>query len=274
VNHDGAADPAARIAMWSGPRTVSTALMRAWENRPDTVVTDEPLYAFYLDRTGIDHPGRDEVIASQPTDWRVVLTRLTSALLPAGAVIGYAKHMTHHLLPEVDRAALAPFRHAHLIRDPRELLASYARVRAEPTLADLGLRQQAEIFETFGGPVVDSRDLLTDPEGALRALCQALGVPFDGRMLAWPAGPRDSDGVWAPYWYDSVRSSTGFAAYRPRAGPLPARLEPLAEQCAPYFARLHRYRITSHQGQYERAKGSAVPPGLRSDEGATREGGT
>ena len=127
--------------------------------------------------------------------------------------------MTHHLLPEVDRAALAPFRHAHLIRDPRELLASYARVRTEPTLADLGLAQQAEIFETFGGPVVDSRDLLADPEGILRALCQALGVPFDARMLAWPPGPRDTDGVWAPYWYDSVRSSTGFTPYRPPAEP-------------------------------------------------------
>ena len=184
--------------MWSGPRTVSTALMRAWENRPDTVVTDEPLYAFYLDRTGIDHPGRDEVIASQPTDWRVVLDRLTSAPLPPGVSIGYAKHMTHHLLPEVDRAALAPLRHAHLIRDPRELLASYARVRTEPDLDDLGLRQQAEIFERFGGPVVDSRDLLTDPEGILRALCRALDVPFDAGMLSWPPGPRDSDGVWAP----------------------------------------------------------------------------
>jgi hypothetical protein len=237
------AAPATRIAMWSGPRTVSTALMRAWENRPDTVVADEPLYAFYLDRTGLDHPGRDEVIASQPTDWRVVLARLTGDPLPAGVAISYAKHMTHHLLPEVDRAALAPLRHAHLIRDPRELLASYARVRTERTLADLGLAQQAEIFETFGGPVVDSRDLLTDPEGTLRAMCQALGVPFDGRMLAWPPGPRDSDGVWAPYWYDSVRASTGFAPYRPPATALPARLEPLAGQCLPYFERLHKYRI-------------------------------
>jgi hypothetical protein len=247
VSHGGAAAPTTRIAMWSGPRTVSTALMRAWENRPDTTVTDEPLYAFYLDRTGLDHPGRDEVIASQPTDWQVVLDRLAGPL-PDGAAIGYAKHMTHHLLPEVDRAALAPFRHAHLIRDPRELLGSYARVRAEPTLADLGLRQQAEIFEAFGGPVVDSRDLLTAPEGTLRALCQALGVPFDGRMLAWPAGPRDSDGVWAPYWYAGVLSSTGFAPYRPSAAPLPARLEPLADQCLPYFTRLHLYRITPEGG--------------------------
>ena len=248
MNNAGPADPATRIAMWSGPRTVSTALMRAWENRPDTVVTDEPLYAFYLDRTGLDHPGRDQVVASQPTDWRVVLARLAEPL-PDGAVISYAKHMTHHVLPEVDQAELAPFRHAHLIRDPRELLASYARVRAEPTVADLGLRQQAEIFEAFGGPVVDSRDLLTDPEGILRVLCQALAVPFDGRMLAWPAGPRDSDGVWAPYWYDSVLASTGFAPYRPPSTALPARLEPLAGQCQPYFDRLHRYRITGESSR-------------------------
>jgi Sulfotransferase domain len=241
----GAASPGTRIAMWSGPRTVSTALMRAWENRPDTVVADEPLYAFYLARTGIDHPGRDAVIASQPADWRVVLDELTSAPLPPGVTISYAKHMTHHLLPEVDRAALAPLRHAHLIRDPRELLASYARVRAEPDLDDLGVRQQAEIFETFGGPVVDSRDLLTDPEPVLRALCAALDVPFDARMLSWPAGPRDSDGAWAPYWYGSVRASTGFAPYRPPAEPLPARLEPLADRCLPYFLRLYEYRISS-----------------------------
>ncbi|HEY6297667.1 MAG TPA: hypothetical protein VIX15_18575, partial [Streptosporangiaceae bacterium] len=166
------------------------------------------------------------------------------APLPPGVTISYAKHMTHHLLPEVDRAALAPLRHAHLIRDPRELLASYARVRTEPTLDDLGLRQQAEIFEAFGGPVVDSRDLLTEPEGILRSLCQALGVPFDARMLSWPAGPRDSDGAWAPYWYASVHASTGFAAYQPPAEGLPARLESLARLCLPYFARLHPYRIS------------------------------
>ena len=109
--------------MWSGPRTVSTAMMRAWENRPDTVVVDEPLYAFYLSSTGIDHPGRDEVIASQSTSWREVVSSLATAPLPAGVTISYAKHMTHHVLPSVDLAAFAPFRHAFLIRDPRSLLA-------------------------------------------------------------------------------------------------------------------------------------------------------
>jgi hypothetical protein len=228
--------------MWSGPRTVSTALMRAWENRPDTVVTDEPLYSFYLTATGLDHPGRDEVIASQPLDWRVVLRELTAGPLPPGVTIYYQKHMTHHLLPWVDRSALAGLRHAFLIRDPRSLLASYARVRSAPTLADLGLRQQAEIFEEFGGPVLDSADLLAAPEPALRALCAALGVPFSAAMLSWPPGPRASDGVWAPYWYDSVRRSTGFV---PVTGPvtppdLDPALEPLLEECMPHYEKLRK----------------------------------
>ena len=229
--------------MWSGPRTVSTALMRAWENRPDTVVVDEPLYAFYLATTGLDHPGRDEVIASQPTSWQVVLRSLTSEPLPPGATIYYQKHMTHHLLPNVDRSALAGLKHAFLIRDPRSLLASYARVRSAPTLADLGLRQQAEIFAEFGGPVLDSADLLAAPEAALRALCAALGVRFSAAMLSWPSGPRASDGIWAPYWYDSVRRSTGFARARPGSAPPPAldpALEPLLDECLPYYEKLRK----------------------------------
>ena len=131
--------------MWSGPRTVSTALMRAWENRPDTAVADEPLYAFYLARTGIDHPGRAEVLRSQDSDWRVVLDRLTRGPVPEGKTVFYAKHMTHHLLPEVDRRVLAPLRHAHLIRDPAALLASYAKVRSAPVLADLGITDVAVV---------------------------------------------------------------------------------------------------------------------------------
>ncbi|WP_300610766.1 hypothetical protein [Trebonia sp.] len=231
--------------MWSGPRTLSTALLRAWENRPDTVVADEPLYAFYLAATGLDHPGREQVIASQPADWRTVLRALARDPLPAGASIYYQKHMTHHLLPSVDRSALAPLRHAFLIRDPRWLLASYARVRAAPSLADLGLRQQAEIFEGFGGPVIDSADLLAAPEAGLRALCAALGVPFSAAMLSWPPGPRASDGVWAPYWYDSVRRSTGFVPVAVAAEPpaLPPALHPLLEQCLPYYERIRKYKL-------------------------------
>jgi Sulfotransferase domain len=234
----------ARIAMWSGPRTISTALMRAWENRADTVVADEPLYAFYLTHTTVDHPGRAGIIASQPADWRTVLNRLTGEPLPAGQQIFYQKHMTHHLLPCVDRSRLRPLRHAFLIRSPRELLASYARVRAAPTLDDLGLRQQVEIFRMFGGPVVDARDILEQPEAMLRALCRALCVPFDRAMLSWPPGPRETDGVWAPYWYENVWRSTGFGPYRPPAEPLPPQLGPLLEEGQRFYDELAAHRIT------------------------------
>ncbi len=230
--------------MWSGPRTVSTALMRSFGNRPDTVVVDEPLYAYYLVRAGVPHPGRDEIVASMSADCTQVLTHLTEAPLPAGKTLYYQKHMTHHLLPEVDRTLLGSLSHAFLIRDPRRLLASYARVRSQPTLADLGLQQQAEIFRAFGGPVIDSADILRDPPAALAALCDALGVRFDPAMLSWPAGPRPTDGVWARYWYGSVWKSTGFGPYRePAADELPAELEPLAARCQPYYEELAAHRL-------------------------------
>ncbi len=230
--------------MWSGPRTVSTALMRSFGNRPDTVVVDEPLYSFYLSSTSIDHPGRAEIIASMPADWREVLAQLAGAPLPEGKSVYYQKHMTHHLLPQVERAAFAGLRHAFLIRDPRQLLASYARVRSAPTLADLGLAQQAEIFATFGGPVIDSADILRDPRAALEALCDALGIGFDPAMLSWRAGPRPTDGVWAPYWYDSVWRSTGFGPYRESGGgDLSPELDGLAAQCQPFYEELAAHRL-------------------------------
>lgn len=249
-----------RIAMWSGPRTMSTALMRSFGNRGDTVVVDEPLYAFYLQQTGLEHPGRAEILATQPTDWRAVVAGLTAAPLPPGTRVHYQKHMTHHLLDEVDRSSLAGLRHAFLIREPRSLVASYARVRAEPTLADLGLVQQVELYERFGGPVLDAADLRRDPEGALRALCAALDVGWDPAMLSWAAGPRPTDGAWARYWYASVEASTGFRPPDPEApgpepagaeagavaGPLPSPLARLVEVCQPLFERLRSERLAMH----------------------------
>jgi hypothetical protein len=234
--------------MWSGPRNLSTALMRSFENRADCSVVDEPLYAAYLATTGLDHPGRDDVIASQPVDPQVVVRELTAG--PLATSVQYQKHMTHHLLPTVDRAALGALTHAFLVRDPERVLTSYAKVRDEPTLEDLGLPQQLELFETYGGPVVDAADVLRDPRGTLGLLCSSLGIPFDEAMLAWPAGPRDTDGVWAPHWYAGVEASTGFAPYSPGSGdPLPERLAPLLERCRPYYDALAPYRLRPEESR-------------------------
>ncbi len=228
--------------MWSGPRNLSTAMMRSFGNRTDCTAVDEPLYAAYLAETGLDHPGRDAVIASQPTDWRVVCAGLTDG--PVATPLQYQKHMTHHLLPGIDRSALAGLQHAFLVRDPERVLTSYAKVREEPTLDDLGLPQQAELFERYGGPVVDAADVLRDPAATLRLLCDALDIGFDEAMLSWPAGPRDTDGVWAPHWYAGVEASTGFAPYSPGSGdPLPDHLRPLLERCRPYYDALAAYRL-------------------------------
>ena len=239
-----------RIAMWSGPRNISTAMMRAWERRPDTAVCDEPLYAHYLEETGLDHPGRDAIIASQETDWRKVVAGLTGPL-PDGKAVHYQKHMSHHLLPGAGRGWLGRVVNCFLIRDPAEVLVSYARSRAEVTAEDLGLRQQAEIFEHVLGrsgrvpPVLDAADVLNDPEGALRLLCAAVGVDFSERMLTWPAGRRASDGVWAEHWYGAVEASTGFMPYTPRTAPLSEEHAPLIEACTPYYRRLHEARLGS-----------------------------
>ncbi|MBE1877697.1 HAD family hydrolase [Myceligenerans pegani] len=231
-----------RIAMWSGPRNLSTAMMRSFGNRPDTSAVDEPLYAAYLDTTGIDHPGAAEVIASQSPDPATVLRELTTGVVPTA--VQYQKHMTHHVLPSTPREPLALLTHAFLIRDPERVLVSYAKVRSEPTLEDLGLPQQVELYERFGGPVVDAADVLRDPRATLTALCAALGLEFDDAMLSWPPGPREEDGVWAKHWYAGVEASTGFATESPGTrDPLPERLRPLLERCLPYYDRLAPYAL-------------------------------
>ena len=235
-----------RIAMWSGPRNISTAMMRSWENRPDTVVVDEPLYAHFLAETGIEHPGRDEVIAAGETDWQRAVAGL---LAPVESAIFYQKHMTHHLLPHIDRGWMAGVRNCFLIRDPREVLLSYAKKRADVTVDDVGVLQQAKIFDYVRDltgevpPVLDAKDVLTGPRKALSALCQRLGIEFCDEMLAWPSGPRDSDGVWAPYWYDAVNRSTGFQPWRPREGELAPAQQAILDVCQPHYVRLRKHRL-------------------------------
>ena len=228
--------------MWSGPRNISTAMMRSFGSRVDTVVIDEPLYAHYLAVTGIDHPGREQILLSQPTRWQDVAAALTGPV-PGDPAVQYQKHMTHHLLPGIGRDWLSALTHAFLIRDPAHVVASYARVRGEPTLEDLGYPQQVEIFRAYGGPVVDAADVLRDPPGTLRRLCDALGVGFDPAMLAWSPGPRSTDGVWAPHWYAAVQASSGFAAYDSTPADVPARLRPLVDAARPYYDELATRRL-------------------------------
>ena len=241
---------ALRIACWSGPRNISTAMMRAWENRADTAVSDEPLYAHYLAETGTEHPGRDEVIENGDCDWRRVVRTLTGPV-PGGKPIWYQKHMTHHLLPEIARGWLAGMVNCFLIRDPSDVLLSYSRTREPDSAEEIGFPQQAEIFdavcdETGSAPVViDATDFLRDPEGQLRAWCGRLGIGFDERMLRWPAGRRDSDGVWAPHWYGAVERSTGFEPWRARDGALPPALRPLLDECLPHYLHLHAHRLVT-----------------------------
>jgi len=241
---------AIRIAMWSGPRNISTAMMRSFENRPDTAVVDEPFYAAYLAATGLDHPMRDEVLAAQPRDWRAVVDGLTGPV-PGGRPTFYQKHMTHHMLPEFGLEWMAGCRNAFLIRPPEQVLASYTVRRAEVSLADIGFVRQAELFDREADrlgaapPVIETGDVLANPRGALNALCAALGIPFSDKMLNWPAGPRPTDGVWAPAWYDAVERSTGFEAPRRTASltDLAASSQKIVEAARPHYERLATHRL-------------------------------
>lgn len=242
-----------RLAMWSGPRNISTAMMRSWGNRSDCIVVDEPLYAHYLAATGKPHPGAAEVIAAGQIDWREVVDDLT--LGPsrlngtASAAIHYQKQMTHHLLPEMDRAWLGKLTNCFLIRSPREVLASYAKVIETPTLEDTGFPQQAEIFDwvrNYTGqipPVLDAADVLKDPRRLLGLLCDSLSIDFQESMLAWPSGSRATDGVWAKHWYAEVEKSTGFRPYQPKSIDLPPRLSDLNQQCQAHYNHLYLHRL-------------------------------
>ncbi|QDU67744.1 HAD family hydrolase [Engelhardtia mirabilis] len=245
-------DATLRIAMWSGPRNISTALMRSFEARGDCAVVDEPLYAHYLDVTGLQHPGREQTLASQERDWRAVTDWLGGAV-PGGKPVWYQKHMAHHLLPIVGRDWLDSLRHAFLVREPEAMLTSLIEVWPEPTLEDTGLPQQVELFERLTEEagaipaVVDSVELLRDPAGVLAQLCERLGLAYTERMLSWPAGPRSTDGVWAPHWYASVERSTGFAPVREKQARVPERLSGLLDRCRELYSRLapHRLRATT-----------------------------
>jgi len=234
-----------RLSVWSGPRNVSTALMYAFRQRPDTLVVDEPLYGHYLKVTPAEHPGDDEVLAAMDTDGGRVVREVL--LGPCERPVHFFKNMAHHLAG-LDRGFLGGLTNVLLTRDPAEMLPSLARQLPNPTLRDTGLLYQTEILDHVLGlglkPVVlDAKQLLLDPPGVLRSACDRLGIPFHEAMLRWPAGPKPEDGVWAKHWYANVHASTGFSPYNPRTGDFPERLRPLLGESVPLYERLRGYAI-------------------------------
>lgn len=238
-----------RLACWSGPRNISTAMMRSWGSRADCAVTDEPLYAHYLTTLNAtkreEHPGWSEVMSSQPSEWREVVAAL-SGPVPGEQRVWYQKHMAHHLTPTMDTGWLAGLRHILLVRRPADMITSFIKVMPNPTPADLGLPQQVGLVETIEREtgtrpiVVDSREVLADPEAALTRICAHVGVRFDPAMLEWAPGPRPEDGVWAPHWYASVEESTGFAPYKPKDETVPDRLAGVLDECEGLYRELAR----------------------------------
>jgi len=237
-----------RIAMWSGPRNLSTAMMRSFGSRADTFVSDEPFYGCFLTDTGADHPMRDEVIAAMDCDWRSVMESLRGPA-PGDTTVWYQKHMWHHMAGPVGFHDFAGFRHAFLIREPERMIASYLRKREAAEFEDFGLERQAEFFDREADrlgrapPVIDANDVLANPEFVLSKLCEALEIPWDPAMLSWEPGRLATDGIWAPHWYGAVEKSTGFGP--PETGPveLPHEAQRLADRCQPYYERLAGHRI-------------------------------
>ena len=237
-----------RIAMWSGPRNISTAMMRSFENRPDTVVIDEPFYAHYLDKTGLEHPGRDKVLASQSIYWNEVAAMLLGPI-PEGQLVWYQKHMAQHNLEGCDLSWTRDVSNCFLIRDPGEVIHSYGKRFPIENELLLGFVQQAELFKDILDqtgivpPVLDAKDILIDPPKMLKKLCVTIGIDFTNAMLSWPAGPRESDGIWAPYWYDRVETSTGFNPYRNMKIIIPENQQFLLAKCIPAYEYLFQYKL-------------------------------
>jgi hypothetical protein len=237
-----------RIAMWSGPRNLSTAMMRSFGSRADIFVSDEPFYGCFLKSTGADHPLREEVVAAMDCDWHGVMASLRGSP-PDGSPIWYQKHMWHHMTGPIGHDDFAGFTHAFLIRQPERMIASYLRKREAARFEDFGLERQAQFFEREADrlgrapPVVDAHDILTDPHGMLAKLCGALGIPWDMAMLSWLPGRRETDGVWAKHWYGAVEASTGFGPPETDPIDLPDDAKRLADRCRPYYQRLAAHRI-------------------------------
>lgn len=236
-----------RIAMWSGPRNLSTAMMYSFAARGDCAVVDEPFYAAYLAKTGLDHPLRAEILKSQSQDPNVVARCLNGAN-PQEKAHFYQKHMTQHMIDGVPRDWMRDVVNVFLIRHPARVIASYAAKRENPVLDDIGFRQQSELFDEVAARgqtpvVIDSFDIRQDPRKALTKLCDQIGLAFTDTMLTWPKGGHADDGTWASHWYGAVWNSTGFAAPEGDLPDVPDDLKPVLDAALPYYDKMRKLCI-------------------------------
>ncbi|MFT4155774.1 hypothetical protein [Parafilimonas sp.] len=234
-----------RINLWSSPRNISTAMMYSFAQRKDTMVFDEPLYAHYLKTTGIVHPGNEEILQSQNNDGEKVIGEII--LASHNKPLVFFKQMTHHL-KNISLDFLSQTKNIIFIRNPRQIIASYAQVIKNVTMENVGIKKQWWLFNylkerSMDCVVLDSNEILQSPQNVMQQLCAALQIPFDENMLHWPAGPKPYDGVWAKYWYNNVHLSTGFSKQKSSERELPSHLEPLHEACKVYYEQLYPYSI-------------------------------
>lgn len=234
-----------RICLWSSPRNISTAMMYSFAQRPDTIVFDEPLYAHYLRVTGVVHPGQEEILASQENDGNKVVNELMLGTFDKP--VAFFKQMTHHLV-ELNEDFLSKMKNILFIRDPKQIISSYAQVRPDVNMQDIGIEKQWQLFQQLTANkrycvVLDSNEILKAPEKVLTELCESLDVPFYTAMLHWSAGPKPEDGVWAKYWYDNVHKSTGFEKQATSSRTLPEYLEPLYNESKKYYDQLFQHSI-------------------------------
>ncbi|QBY02124.1 HAD family hydrolase [Rhodophyticola sp. CCM32] len=233
-----------KIAMWSGPRNLSTAMMYAFAARGDCAVWDEPFYAPYLRASGSDHPLAGEIIAAHEADPARVAARCAGPV-PGGKAHFYMKHMPHHMGPGFPLDWALDCVNIHLIRHPARVIASYAAKRKTVTLEDIGFPQQAALYQKLGGLVIDSHDIRRDPAAMLKTLCGAINLPYRAAMLRWPGGGLPEDGIWARHWYGAVHDSTGFAGAE---GPLPDLApghEPLLRAALPLYEQMCADALTA-----------------------------
>lgn len=233
------------IQLWSGPRNISTAFMYSFAQRNDTQVLDEPLYAHYLVKTGIEHPGRNEVLQSQENDGHEVMKKIISDSWIKPVL--FCKQMTHHLI-DIDLTFLKNSFHLLLIRNPKQVLISYSKVIAQPQLSDIGIKQNFDLYHylkenNFHYLVIDSNELLKNPEQMLRVICNKTGIEFQPAMLKWEAGPKKEDGVWAKYWYENVHRSTGFEPFKEKETEMPLHLEKIYLDSKPYYDFLYSHSL-------------------------------